>query len=118
MARDTSVLSNSQATKPKRNPLYAEYLDRVVKTALDNPYGGIHHVTSIMFETDDSDMIIAAIVELFYHKELRNMVETIVELFKPYYPDPGWEHWSELKKAIAPFTDIDNEDDEDDDEEE
>ena len=104
-------------SSPQRNPLYADYLDRVVKTALNNPYGGIQPVITIMFESDDPDpdMIIATIVELFHHSELRNMAESIVELFKPYYPEPGWDHWSQLKKAISSYIeDDDDEDDEDD----
>jgi len=99
---------------PQRNPAYAEYLDTVVKTALSNPHGGINAVTAVMFVTDDPDMLVAAIVELFSYEELRNMVETIVELFKPYYPEPGWEHWDKLKLAIAPFMEKDDEDEDED----
>lgn len=115
--RENRVQPKLQKSTPQRNPLHAEYLDRVVKTALNNPYGGMHQVTAIMFESDDPDpdMIIAAIVELFHHAELRNMAESIVELFKPYYPEPGWEHWSKLKQAISPYLEEDEDEEDEDD---
>jgi hypothetical protein len=83
------------------------HINKVTDTALDNPNGGAEPVLALILNEEDPKQIIACVVALFQYPELKAMAQVILDKFS------CWEHWPDLKAAVAPYLDPDDLEDDD-----